>query len=55
MRDVVLLICQECKNKNYSFTKNKKGQTGNLRLKNTASMIESILYIKKPKRELINW
>jgi large subunit ribosomal protein L33 len=33
MRDVVLLICQECKRKNYSFTKNKKTQTGKLEIK----------------------
>lgn len=33
MRDVVLLVCQECKRKNYSFTKNKKGQSGKLEVK----------------------
>ena len=30
MRDIITLQCPECKNKNYSTTKNKKTTTGRL-------------------------
>ena len=33
MRDVILLQCTECKNKNYSTRKNKKNTTEKLNLK----------------------
>ncbi|PYV44997.1 MAG: 50S ribosomal protein L33 [Acidobacteria bacterium] len=33
MRDIVTLQCNECKNRNYSTTKNKKKTTERLELK----------------------
>uniref|UniRef100_A0A7C4ELI8 Large ribosomal subunit protein bL33 n=1 Tax=Thermodesulfovibrio aggregans TaxID=86166 RepID=A0A7C4ELI8_9BACT len=33
MRDIILLQCTECKNKNYSTTKNKKNTPDKLQLK----------------------
>jgi large subunit ribosomal protein L33 len=33
MRDILLLQCTECKNRNYSTTKNKKNTTEKLNLK----------------------
>jgi len=33
MQDIILLQCTECKNKNYSTTKNKKNTTEKLNLK----------------------
>ncbi|MBI4688626.1 MAG: 50S ribosomal protein L33 [Nitrospirae bacterium] len=33
MQDIILLQCTECKNKNYSTTKNKKNVTDKLNLK----------------------
>jgi large subunit ribosomal protein L33 len=33
MRDIVQLVCSECKRKNYSTTKNKKRTTGKLEFK----------------------
>lgn len=33
MRDKVTLACQECKNRNYTTTKNKKTTTGRIELK----------------------
>jgi large subunit ribosomal protein L33 len=30
MRDIVILACSECKNRNYTTTKNKKTTTGKL-------------------------
>ncbi|HHW20979.1 MAG TPA: 50S ribosomal protein L33 [Thermodesulfovibrio thiophilus] len=33
MRDIILLQCTECKNKNYSTTKNKKTTPDKLQLK----------------------
>ena len=33
MRDIVHLVCSECKRKNYSTTKNKKRTTGKLEFK----------------------
>ncbi|MGD9809126.1 MAG: 50S ribosomal protein L33 [Deferribacterales bacterium] len=32
MRDKVILACTECKNRNYTTTKNKKTMTGKLEL-----------------------
>jgi large subunit ribosomal protein L33 len=33
MRDIIQLVCTECKRKNYSTTKNKKRTTGKLEFK----------------------
>ena len=33
MREIILLSCKDCKNRNYSQTKNKKTQTGKLEVK----------------------
>jgi large subunit ribosomal protein L33 len=33
MRDIVILACSECKNRNYTTTKNKKTTTGKLEFK----------------------
>ncbi len=33
MRDIILFQCTECKNKNYSSTKNKKNTPDKLQLK----------------------
>jgi large subunit ribosomal protein L33 len=33
MRDIILLSCQTCKQRNYSTTKNKKNTTEKLELK----------------------
>ena len=33
MRDIITLACTECKNRNYSTTKNKKTMTEKLELK----------------------
>ncbi len=33
MRDIILLQCTECKNRNYSTMKNKKNTTDKLQLK----------------------
>ncbi|MCZ6489752.1 MAG: 50S ribosomal protein L33 [Acidobacteria bacterium] len=33
MRDIITLQCSDCKNRNYSTTKNKKKTTGRLELK----------------------
>ncbi len=33
MRIIILLQCSECRNRNYSTTKNKKNTTGKLELK----------------------
>ena len=33
MRDIILLACQTCKQRNYSTMKNKKNTTGKLELK----------------------
>ncbi|MCX7794783.1 MAG: 50S ribosomal protein L33 [Thermodesulfovibrionales bacterium] len=33
MREIILLQCTECKNKNYSTTKNKKNTPDKLQLK----------------------
>jgi large subunit ribosomal protein L33 len=33
MRDIILLSCKECKNRNYAVTKNKKNQAGKLEIK----------------------
>ncbi|WP_027390464.1 50S ribosomal protein L33 [Chrysiogenes arsenatis] len=33
MRDIIQMGCEECKNKNYSTTKNKKTMSGKLELK----------------------
>ncbi|MBI5190483.1 MAG: 50S ribosomal protein L33 [Nitrospirae bacterium] len=33
MRDIILLTCQTCKQRNYSTMKNKKNTTGKLELK----------------------
>jgi large subunit ribosomal protein L33 len=33
MRDVILLACEECKQRNYSATKDKKKQTGKISVK----------------------
>ncbi|MBU2599442.1 50S ribosomal protein L33 [bacterium] len=32
-RDIVILACNECKNRNYSTTKNKKKKTTKIELK----------------------
>ena len=32
-RDIIQLVCTECKNKNYTTTKNKKRTTGKLELR----------------------
>jgi large subunit ribosomal protein L33 len=37
MRDIVTLQCNECKNRNYSTTKNKKKTTARLELKKFCS------------------
>lgn len=37
MRDKVILACTECKNRNYTTTKNKKTVTGKLELKKYCS------------------
>ncbi|MCX8084909.1 MAG: 50S ribosomal protein L33 [Calditerrivibrio sp.] len=33
MREIITLACTECKNRNYTTTKNKKTTTGKLELK----------------------
>jgi large subunit ribosomal protein L33 len=33
MRDVILLACEDCKQRNYSATKDKKKQTGKISVK----------------------
>ncbi|MCI4626053.1 MAG: 50S ribosomal protein L33 [Candidatus Magnetoovum sp. WYHC-5] len=33
MRDIILLQCTECKNKNYATMKNKKNTTGKITIK----------------------
>ena len=33
MRDIITLECSECKQRNYSTTKNKKNQTGRVEYK----------------------
>ena len=37
MRDIVQLVCSECKRKNYTTTKNKKRTTGKLEFKKYCS------------------
>lgn len=32
MREIIILACSECKNRNYSTTKNKRTMTGKLEL-----------------------
>ena len=32
MREIIILACTECKNRNYSTTKNKRTMTGKLEL-----------------------
>ncbi|HAN40320.1 MAG TPA: 50S ribosomal protein L33 [Candidatus Cloacimonetes bacterium] len=33
MRDIIILACEECKNRNYNTTRNKRKNPGKLELK----------------------
>ena len=38
MREIITLQCPECKNRNYSTTKNKKTTTGRLEFRSSATV-----------------
>lgn len=50
MRDRVTLACEECKNRNYTTTKNKKTTTGRIELQNIVSSAKSTLITRKQGR-----
>ncbi len=48
MRDRITLACTDCKQRNYTSTKNKKNNTERIELKkNTVNFAKHILFTKK--------
>ena len=47
MRDIITLECTQCKNRNYSTTKNKKNKLVELNTKNIAAFAANILNTRK--------
>jgi len=50
MRDRITLECTQCKNRNYTTTKNKRNTSERLELKNIANSAKLILSIRKLNR-----
>lgn len=50
MRDRVTLACEECKNRNYTTTKNKKTTTGRIELQKYCKFCKSTLITRKQGR-----
>jgi len=49
-RDIITFQCGECKNRNYSSTKNKKTTTERLEMKSSARTAGSIRCIRKSSK-----
>ena len=47
MRQLVILACSDCKNRNYTTTKNKQKTPDRLEMKSIASFAESTQAIRK--------
>ena len=48
MREIITLQCPDCKNRNYSTTKNKKTTTGRLSSPSSATPAGSTRHTKRP-------
>lgn len=57
MRVRVTLACQECKNRNYNTTKNKRMIRIGLNLRNIVNSVRNTLFTKKLNNEkgVMNW